>query len=138
MEHRERDDRHLFSRNPQARPSQGFGPSRTAREPLVGDHHGELRVEPISRHLPLAPSTCYDHLAERVDPERLSDRARRDGEPWPEIERVFEAHFKTYGERQVWRQMRREGFNVALESVLRGKKIKTMRPDKAEPARWRR
>ena len=112
---------------------------------FIDDHRGELGVEPICRHLPIAPSTYYDHLAKRADPERLSDRAKRDGELCPEIQRVFEANFKVYGVRKVWRQMRREGFDVArctverlmkdmgLEGVIRGKKIKTTLADKAQP-----
>ena len=112
---------------------------------FIDDHRGELGVEPICRHLSIAPSTYYDHLAKRADPERLSDRAKRDGELCPEIQRVFEANFKVYGVRKVWRQMRREGFDVArctverlmkdmgVEGVIRGKKIKTTLPDKAQP-----
>ena len=30
---------------------------------FVDDHRGELGVEVICRHLPIAPSTYYDHLA---------------------------------------------------------------------------
>ena len=112
---------------------------------FIDDHRGELGVEPICKHLPIAPSTYYDHLAKQADPERFSDRAKRDGELRPEIKRVFEANFKVYGVRKVWRQMRREGFDVArctierlmkdmgLEGVIRGKKLKTTLPDKAQP-----
>jgi len=112
---------------------------------FIDDHRGELGVEPICRHLPIAPSTYYDHLAKRADPERLSDRAKRDGKLCPEIQRVFEANFKVYGVRKVWRQMRREGFDLArctverlmkdmgLEGVIRGKRIKTTLADKAQP-----
>ncbi len=112
---------------------------------FIDDHRGDLGVEPICRYLPIAPSTYYDHLAKRADPERLSDRAKRDEDLCPEIQRVFEANFKVYGVRKVWRQMRREGFDVArctverlmkgmgLEGVIRGKKIKTTLADKAQP-----
>ena len=112
---------------------------------FIDDHRGTLGVEPICRHLPIAPSTYYDHLAKRADPKRLSDRAKRDGELRPEIKRVFEANFQVYGVRKVWRQMRREGFNVArctierlmkemgLEGAIRGKKVRTTVPDTAQP-----
>jgi hypothetical protein len=63
------------------------------------------------------PSTYYDHLAKLADPERLSDRAKRDGKLCPEIQRVFEANFQVYGVRKVWRQMCREGFDVARCTV---------------------
>jgi hypothetical protein len=39
--------------------------------------------------LPIAPSTYHDHVAKRVDPEKLSSRAKRDPALKPEIERVF-------------------------------------------------
>jgi transposase InsO family protein len=112
---------------------------------FIDDHRGELGVEPICRHLPIAQSTYYDHLAKRADPNLLSDRAKRDAELRPEIQRVFDANFQVYGVRKVWRQMRREGFDIArctvarlmkemgLEGVIRGKKIKTTLPDKALP-----
>jgi MoxR-like ATPase len=45
---------------------------------FIDDHRGELGVEPICKHLPIAPSTYYDHLAKRADPDLRSDRARRD------------------------------------------------------------
>lgn len=46
------------------------------------DTHG---AEPICSVLPIAPSTYYEHLAKRVDPTRLSGRARRDEALRPEI-----------------------------------------------------
>ncbi len=111
---------------------------------FIDDHRGELGVEPICKHQPIAPSTYYDHLAKRADPDLLSDRVKRDAELRPEIERVFDANFKVYGVRKVWHQMRRERFDVArctvarlmkemgLEGVIRGKKVKTTVPDKAQ------
>lgn len=80
------------------------------------DAHG---VEPICRVPPMAPSTYYDHLAKRADPARLSDRARRDVVLRPEIKRVFEENWRVYGVRKVWRQLDREGFDVARCTVAR-------------------
>jgi transposase InsO family protein len=112
---------------------------------FIDDHRGEHGVEPICKQLPIAPSTYHDHLAKRADPARLSGRARRDVELKPEISRVFEANFRVYGVRKVWRQMRREGFDVArctvarlmkdmgIEGVIRGNKIRTTIADKAAP-----
>ena len=65
------------------------------------------RVEPICRLLPIASATFYDHLVKRADPSRLLDRAKRDEELKPEIERVFEENLSVYGVRKVWHQMRR-------------------------------
>jgi transposase InsO family protein len=112
---------------------------------FIDDHRGVHGVEPICRVLPIAPSTYYDHQAKRADPTRLSARARRDAELRPAIERVFDGNFRVYGVRKVWRQMRREGFDVArctvarlmkemgIEGVIRGKRMKTTIPDKAAP-----
>jgi putative transposase len=106
------------------------------------DAHG---VEPICRVLPIAPSTYYDHLAKRADPTRLSDRAHRDAALRPEIERVWEENYQVYGVRKVWRQLVREGFDVArctvarlmkdmdIQGIIRGKPHRTTIPDKKTP-----
>ncbi len=95
--------------------------------------------------LPIAPSTYYEHAARRREPERLSARAKRDAELSVEIRRVFDENFGVYGVRKVWRQMLREGFAVArctvarlmqkmaLQGVIRGKRVRTTIPDKAAP-----
>lgn len=61
------------------------------------------------------------------------------------MERVFAAHFEIYGARKVWRQMAREGVDVArctierlmqgmgLAGVIRGKLVRTTIQDKAAP-----
>ena len=112
---------------------------------FIEDHRADHGVEPICRVLPIAPATFYDNLAKLADPSRLSDRAKRDVELKPEIERVFEENHSVYGVRKVWHQMRREGFDIArctvarlmkeigIEGVIRGKKPKTTFPDKALP-----
>ena len=100
---------------------------------------------PICEVLPIAPATYHEHLARRADPARLSDRARRDEELRPEIQRVFDANWQVYGARKVWRQLRREGFDVArctvarlmkvmgIQGIIRGKPQKTTIPDKKLP-----
>ncbi|ETD83671.1 integrase, partial [Rhodobacter capsulatus B6] len=84
---------------------------------FIDEHRGEHGVEPICKLLPIAPSTYYDHLAKRADPARLSDRAKRDATLRPEIQRVFDANWQVYGARKIWRQLRREGFDVARCTV---------------------
>lgn len=112
---------------------------------FIEEHRDDIGVEPICRHLPIAPSTFYDHMAKRANPDLLSDRAKRDKVLRSEIERVWEQNYKVYGVRKVWHQLRREGFDVArctvarlmkdlgLEGVIRGKKARTTIPDKAQP-----
>ena len=81
----------------------------------------------------------------RRDPARLSARAKRDMALKVEVRRVFEENFRVYGVRKVWRQLQREGFDVArctverlmremgLQGVIRGKPIRTTVSDKAAP-----
>ena len=112
---------------------------------FIDDHRAEQGVEPICRMLPIAPSTYYDHLAKRAEPSRKSKRARQDDALRPEIRRVFEENYRVYGVRKVWRQLRREGFDVArctvarlmkdlgLKGVIRGKPVRTTVPDRSAP-----
>ncbi len=62
---------------------------------FIDDHREAHGVEPICRVLPIAPSTYHDHVAKRVDPSRLSARARRDAALKDEVQRVFEANFRS-------------------------------------------
>ena len=112
---------------------------------FIEEYRDAIGVEPICKQLPIAPSTFYNHKAKRANPDLLSDRAKRDMVLKPEIERVWEQNYKVYGVRKVWRQMRREGIDVArctvarlmkdlgLEGVIRGKNPKTTIPDKSQP-----
>ena len=110
---------------------------------FIDDHRGSHGVEPICRVLPITPSTYHDHAAKRADPEKLSARAKRDEVLKPGIARVFAGNFEVYGARKVWRQLRREGPDIArctverlmhgmgLHGVIRGKHVKTTVSDKA-------
>jgi len=112
---------------------------------FIDEHRAEYGVEPICRVLPIAPSTYHERVAQRRDPERLSDRVRRDQDLRPEVVRVFSENFGVYGVRKVWRQMNREGFAVArctiarlmrdlgLQGVIRGKPVRTTISNKAAP-----
>jgi putative transposase len=86
---------------------------------FIDAHRDVYGVEPICRVLPIAPSTYHAHVARRTNPEKLSRRARRDGALKVEIRRVFEANFRVYGVRKVWRQLAREGITVARCTVER-------------------
>ncbi|KJD18092.1 transposase, partial [Vreelandella aquamarina] len=50
---------------------------------------------------------------------RRADRYRQDAFLTAEIQRVWEENFCVYGARKVWRQLRREGVNVARCTVER-------------------
>ncbi|SLN49064.1 hypothetical protein ROA7023_02097 [Roseisalinus antarcticus] len=86
---------------------------------FIDAHRSAHGVEPIRKVLPIAPSTYYDHLAKRANPARLSDPARRDEALRPEIRRVFEENWRVYGVRKVWRQLVRQGVDVARCTVAR-------------------
>jgi putative transposase len=76
---------------------------------------------------------------------RRRHRARRDAELCVVIRRVFDENFQVYGVRKVWRQMLREGHTIArctvarlmkkmaLQGVIRGKRVRTTISDKATP-----
>ena len=112
---------------------------------IIDEHREAYGVEPICKVLPIAPSTYYSHVAKRVDPEKLSARAKRDLALKPEIARVFADNFEVYGVRKVWRQLQREGINVArctverlmqsmgLQGVIHGKPVRTTISDEAVP-----
>ena len=76
-------------------------------------------VEPICRELPIAPSTYYQHQARVRDPERRSEREKRDERLCGEIERVWGENFKVYGVVKVWKELRRQGIVAARCTVER-------------------
>src|SRR4051812_3467944 len=110
---------------------------------FIDDHRAEHGAEPICRELPIAPTTYYEHLPQRRDPPRQPPRGGRDAELRGEIRRVWTENFRVYGARKVWRELRRDGVDVArcnverlmredgLRGVRRGRKVKTTRPDDA-------
>ena len=112
---------------------------------FIDDHRGTYGVEPICRQLPIAPSTYHAHAVARRDPSRRSARRRRDDELRTEIARVHAENFGVYGARKVWRQLKREGVEVArctvqrlvlamsLQGAVRGKAIRATVPNPAKP-----
>ena len=103
----------------------------------IDDYRDRFGVEPICDVLPIAPSTYYEHKAKQRDPDRCSDRAKRDEQLKPEIQRVWDENFRVYGARKTWLQLNREEIGVArctvarlmkdlgLQGVRRGKKVIT-------------
>ena len=71
-------------------------------------------VEPVCEALAAAPSSYY--AARRRPP---SARRLRDERLKAEVLRVFEANYRAYGARKVWRQLNREGAAVARCTVER-------------------
>ena len=113
---------------------------------FIDEYRAVFGVEPICRLLTIAPSTYYENIAKRTDVGRLSARERNDLAMKVEIRRVCDENFRVYGVRKVWRQLQREGFDIArctvarlmkamgLQGIIRGKPIKTTFPDKSAPS----
>ena len=112
---------------------------------FIDDQRADHGVEPICKVLPIAPSTYHAHVARRADPGKLSARARGDARLKVDIRKVFDENFKVYGVRKVWRQLKRDGHDVArcaverlmramgLQGAVRGKPARTTVSDKAAP-----
>ncbi len=112
---------------------------------FIDDNREDYGVEPICAQVPIALSTYYEHKARQADPTRLPARAQRDARLIDEIRRVWEDNFQLYGVRKVWRQMRREGVEVArctvarlmrqmgLQGAVRGRRFKTTIGDASSP-----
>lgn len=112
---------------------------------FIDDHRDAYGVEPICQLLPIAPSTYRAHAAGRHDPSKLSPRAKRDAELSEKVRCVFAENFAVYGARKIWRQLNREGEDVArctverlmrsmgLQGAVRGKPVRTTVSDKAAP-----
>ena len=109
---------------------------------FIEEHRGDYGVEPICAALPIAPSTYYEHRARLRDPQRRPARAKRDEQLQAQIQRVWDENKQVYGAQKVWRQLHRQGVQVArctverlmgklgLHGAVRGKKVKTTWPDK--------
>ena len=106
----------------------------------IDQHKAEHGVESICSLLPIAPSTYYDHKVKQREPEKRSDRAKRDEALKVDIRRIWEENFRVYGVRKVWHQLKREGVDVArctierlmklqgLRGVVRDRRVKTTFP----------
>ncbi len=112
---------------------------------FIDAHRAVHGGEPICKVLPIAPSTYRAHAARRADPSKAPARSRSDAELSLAIRRVWNENFQVYGVRKVWRQLGREGVDVArctvarlmrqmgLKGTTRGKTIRTTISDRAAP-----
>ena len=81
---------------------------------FITEHRDTWGVEPICRELQVAPATYYAAVSR--PPSR---RALHDGVLKTEIERVHDENRGVYGVDKVWRQLRREGWEVGRDRVAR-------------------
>ena len=147
----EREVRQLRQANEILRKASALFCSGGTRPPVqtmisfIDDQRTVYGVELICRVLPIAPSTYYHQLACRADPTKLSPRCQRDISLKPKIQKVWDDNWKVYGVRKTWRQLRREGVDVArctvarlmagmgLRGIVRGKSLKTTFSDISMP-----
>jgi putative transposase len=107
---------------------------------MIDQHRGRFGVEPICRVLEVPTSTYY--AAKQRPP---SARRLRDTQLKAEIRRVWDDNYQVYGARKVWRQLQREGLQVArctverlmgelgIAGVVRGKAKRTTIADTQAP-----
>lgn len=112
---------------------------------FIDQHRAGFGVEPICKLLRVAPSAYWRHAARQRNPSLRSARAQRDEFLIPHIQRVWHANFQVYGADKVWRQLQREGIQVArctverlmrrlgLRGVMRGKVVRTTVGDAKAP-----
>jgi putative transposase len=93
----------------------------------------------------IAPSGYWRHAARQRDPALRSHRAKRDDALLPQIEQVWQINLQVYGADKVWKQLNREGIQVArctverlmkrrgIEGVRRGKVKRTTYADAKAP-----
>ena len=64
---------------------------------FIDGNRMEYGVELICRVLPIAPSTYYAHKVVQANPERRSNRSKRDEYLTEEIKRVWVDNYSVYG-----------------------------------------
>lgn len=103
---------------------------------FIDAHRAEFGVEPICTVLQLAPSTYYAAKSRPPSP-----RAVRDAELRPALVEIWDANYRVYGVRKLWKAARRAGFDLGrdqvarlmraegIEGARRTKRVRTTRPD---------
>jgi putative transposase len=102
----------------------------------IDGHRDRFGVEPICRELQVAPSTYYSAKSRPA-----SARSIRDVTLMALIVTVWQANYRVYGVRKMWKAMLRSGETVGrdqvarlmrelgIQGVRRGHKVRTTRPD---------
>ncbi|NHQ94357.1 IS3 family transposase [Janthinobacterium lividum] len=147
----EREVRELRKANEILRLASAFFGPGGARPPLqavrafIDRYRHAYGVEPICKVMQVAPSGYWRHAAQQRNPSLRCARVQRDDVLSVDIERVWQANLQVYGADKVWRQLRREGTDVArctverlmrkagLRGVMRGKVVRTTAADAKAP-----
>ena len=103
---------------------------------FIDAHRGEFGVEPICAQLPIAPSTYYDAKSRPA-----SVRARRHVAMTAMLVGLWEANYRVYGARKLWKAAQRAGYQIGRDQVAalmraagicgatRRRRVRTTRPD---------
>jgi putative transposase len=103
---------------------------------FIDEHRDEHGVEPICTVLQVAPSTYYSAKARPA-----SARSVRDVALMAVIVTLWQANYRVYGVRKLWKALTRSGESVGrdqvarlmgelgIEGVRRGRTVRTTRPD---------
>ncbi|WP_305825843.1 IS3 family transposase [Massilia brevitalea] len=147
----EREVRELRKANEILRLASGFFRPGGARPPLqvvrafIDQYRHAYGVESICKVMQVAPSGYWRHAAQQRNPALRCARVQRDDVLSVDIERIWQANLQVYGADKVWRQLRREGSDVArctverlmrkagLRGVMRGKVVRTTVADAKAP-----
>ena len=147
----EREVRELRKANEILRLASAFFRPGGARPPLqtlrafIDRYRHAYDVEPICKVMQVAPSGYWRHDVQQRKPALRCARVQRDDVLSVNIERVWRANLQVYGADKVWRQMRREGTDIArctverlmrkagLRGVMRGKVVRTTIADAKAP-----
>ncbi|WP_141839230.1 IS3 family transposase [Herbaspirillum sp. SJZ107] len=147
----EREVRELRKANEILRLASAFFGPGGARPPLqtvrafIDQYRHAYGVEPICKVMQVAPSGYWRYAARQRNPALRCARVQRDDVLSVDIERVWQANMQVYGADKVWRQLRREGTEVArctverlmrkagLRGVMRGKVVRTTVADAKAP-----
>jgi len=91
----------------------------TGRSSTAHSNDDWVHSLPERRVLPIASSTYYARVAVECDPDRASDRAKKDVGDGKDVERIYDASSQRYGARKIWHALRREEKDVARCTVER-------------------
>jgi transposase InsO family protein len=86
---------------------------------FIDEYRGDHGVEPICKHLPIAPSTYYRFKDHQRHPSKRSRRSRRDEHLSSRIRSFWEENHRVYGVRKVWRGLSRSEAGLARCTVER-------------------
>ncbi len=148
VEHQEQTDEQVFRRSPRTRFWHGDRQRRATCEPSAprpAGYRAAIGVKPICKHLPIAPSTFYDHPPSvqtvtfcpigQSETRRCGMRSSGSGNRTTRSTVFARSGIKGGAKAPKWPDARwpRSMKDIGIEGVIRGKKPKTTTPDESQP-----